>query len=71
MTTMPDWAAAPAWAQWWAYDFDGAAWWFEHEPYRGQFCWFGEGQRQPAGLVARVMKPSWRNTKLSRPAQYR
>ena len=28
----PDWAGAPDWAQWWAADSDGYAYWYRDEP---------------------------------------
>ncbi len=28
----PDWDSAPEWAQWWAVDADGAAFWYEYAP---------------------------------------
>ena len=73
MIVVPDWSIAPEWARWWVYDFDGAGWWFEDEPQPGKFVWNSDsGRRQAAGTVTGwVVKQSWRNTKLQRPAQYR
>jgi hypothetical protein len=28
----PEWSSAPAWAQWWAVDYGGNAYWYELEP---------------------------------------
>ena len=28
----PDWSGAPDWAQWWAADSDGYAYWYRDEP---------------------------------------
>ena len=28
----PDWRQAPGWAQWWAMDRDGKAWWYAQRP---------------------------------------
>ena len=28
----PDWAGAPPWAQWWAVDSDGYAYWYRNRP---------------------------------------
>ena len=29
----PDWSRAPEWAQWWAVDEDGSAYWFDSMPF--------------------------------------
>lgn len=35
----PDWAAAPAWAQWWAVDADGRAHWHMIRPVMRDGAW--------------------------------
>ena len=30
--TEPDWNQSPSWAQWFAVDSDGEAWWYETQP---------------------------------------
>ena len=36
----PDWSKAPGWAQWWAVDENGSAWWYAVEPRKGECTWF-------------------------------
>lgn len=46
MTYSPDWSTAPDWAQWWALDANGQAYWYERKPFRGFSSWllgFGRG----------------------------
>jgi len=38
----PDWSTAPEWAQYWAIDNDGRAYWYEHKPtieHDDRFVW--------------------------------
>ena len=59
----PDWSEAPEWAQYWAVDEDGSAWWYAEEPSRLAACW-NRGGRE-ARMLERV--PGWRNTLHKRP----
>lgn len=63
----PDWSQAPEWAQWWAVDWDGQAYWFGHKPYvLGEMGWVDrEFQQAPAGRAW----GDWRETLAQRPAQ--
>lgn len=40
----PDWRKAPTWAQYWAIDADGVAYWYETEPHaKGAMGYWGKG----------------------------
>lgn len=41
----PDWSKAPAWAKFWAVDFDGMANWFSHEPKESMCRWCYQRRR--------------------------
>jgi hypothetical protein len=46
---LPDWSQAPEWAQWWAVDSDGEAYWYEEEPRATTACFDIVGD--PGGMV--------------------
>lgn len=48
----PDWMKAPAWARFWAVDFDGLANWFSHEPEAAMGRWCYQQKRNRQHLVA-------------------
>lgn len=56
----PDWKQAPTWAQWWAVDANGTAWWHEFEPKLYSRQWFQEGQCYEARFVALPEGCDWR-----------
>lgn len=66
----PDWGDAPRWAQWWAVDCDGEAYWFEAEPVRCSSVWdssAGGMSRMLACGYTDVDKINWRTSLIQRP----
>lgn len=60
----PDWNDAPEWASWLAMDSDGAWWWYEREPRRGERT-FGAGYGRATPAI--VVISDWSETLESRP----
>ena len=66
----PDWTQAPDWAQWWAVDADGMAWWYATQPeyLNGAGTeWDGDQQTRRVGLVDLPLGIDWRTTLRRRP----
>lgn len=64
-TIEPDWSKAPEWANWWAMDEDGTAWWYENKTYCKENEWTGTGNCMK---VSRK-NDGWRDTLRERPKQ--
>lgn len=70
----PDWSQAPDWANWWAVDADGDAFWYESEPRQGKDHWQPPGYDRPFADARRWQRDdnwrddnAWRATLRSRP----
>ena len=61
----PDWSTAPHWANWWAMDGDGTAWWYEDEPIpsRRYARWIVNGD----GRNCAASNTDWRSMLVARP----
>lgn len=62
----PDWDTAPKWAQWWAVDECGAAWWYAQKPVCRGVSWrsnFGDYKED----VGDKTHPAWRDSLAYRP----
>lgn len=60
----PDWNTAPDWAQWWAVDKSGSAFWYEGEPQSDDMQWWcGEAIRLERDFPC----SNWRSTLRQRP----
>ena len=61
----PDWSTAPHWANWWAMDGDGTAWWYEDEPIpsRRYARWIVKGD----GRSCAASNTDWRSMLVARP----
>ena len=72
----PDWSTAPRWAQWFAIDGNGEAWWYEIEPYVrtrdnmwGMKFSYNEGwQCEPTETYLEAIW-DWQNSLKKRPAE--
>jgi hypothetical protein len=62
----PDWSQAPEWAQWWAVDPDGSAYWFEEEPVVTDECW-DNVHFQYEMVDGLSVVDNWQETKVQRP----
>jgi hypothetical protein len=62
----PDWSAAPDWAQWWAVDESGDAYWYKGAPNCEDVQWWAVGIAE-AGSVD-LAGTNWRTTLRQRPA---
>lgn len=60
----PAWSQAPEWAQWWAADTNGAAYWFGKQPEVGDGSWLA---KYPCEWDESRC-PQWRQTLRRRPA---
>ena len=61
MNEQPDWTAAPTWAQYWAADADGIAYWHERRPKpRDDAYWHSDRRKSPAGMVYLPTFAHWR-----------
>jgi hypothetical protein len=68
----PDWATAPEWAQWWAVDSKGWAYWYAKEPYITEHKgWWTSAGQQEADTDKDVSAgcPAWRDTLTQRPQE--
>jgi hypothetical protein len=65
----PDWKRAPTWAQWWAVDIGGNAYWHENKPTLYSRVWFQEGRSVLARFVALPEGCDWRVMCYSRPLE--
>lgn len=65
----PDWRQAPTWAQWWAVDVGGNAYWHENEPTLYSRVWFQEGKSVLARFVALPEGCDWRVMCYERPVE--
>ena len=67
----PEWDKAPAWAQFWHYNRDGAAWWSEKQPTLKGSHWIiegGGGAIESAGFINAVWaKANFENSLRQRP----
>ena len=71
-----DWTEAPSWAQWFAIDGNGEAWWYEIEPYVRtkdnmwgmKFSCNREWQCEPTGTYPEAIW-DWQNSLKKRPAE--
>ncbi len=61
----PDWTTAPEWAQWWAVDESGFAYWYEDMPVCNSGTW--RGQRYEWAWDYDHC-PAWRKSLMQRPA---
>lgn len=61
-TMTPDWETAPEWAEWWAVDEDGAAYWYDVEPRMVKSMWWAAGAKD-------MLQPftNWRESLEQRP----
>ncbi len=61
----PNWDNAPDWANYWAVDGDGVAWWYEIKPQHneGDNGWIGDGVLSGADSTCE----SWKETLQPRP----
>lgn len=68
----PDWTQAPEWAQWWAVDNDGSAYWFEVEPFDIGVSWWEtyDGRFTLADRIDYI-NIAWRSTLTQRPQEAR
>jgi len=57
--TEPDWTQAPSWAQWFAIDGAGRAWWYEIEPTPKWTSWRGMISHAGEYLASAARVPSW------------
>lgn len=62
----PDWSQAPTWAQWWAQDATGAAFWYERKPSMYHDEGWACGGR---ATLAYLPGTNWRETLQQRPGQ--
>jgi hypothetical protein len=67
----PDWATAPEWAQWWAANPNGCAWWYEQQPWKGMNWWNPTAGRRdfvPATHPT-AFYPEWNHSVTQRPQE--
>ena len=65
----PDWTTAPDWAQWWAMDEIGLAWWYEQKPECCRATWestLGHYKEDTSAEQAKSY-PAWRDSLAQRP----
>ena len=65
----PDWSTAPEWAQWWAMDEIGLAWWYEQKPECCRATWestLGHYKEDTSAEQAKSY-PAWRDSLAQRP----
>ena len=66
----PDWQNSPRWAQYWAVDADGHAYWHAKRPKpQDDIIWHSPGPKSPAGLVYLPTTAHWRWSLREREAQ--
>lgn len=63
-----DWDEAPEWAEWWAIDWGGRAYWYEYEPTIIGTAWYLESK----GMIKICCEsdtnyPAWRQSLRRRP----
>ena len=63
----PDWSNAPGWAQWYAIDVGGDAYWWEDEPDCGFLQWLSNDEFCEAKTVDLPIGIDWRLCKWQRP----
>lgn len=64
----PDWTTAPTWAQWWAVDADGIAYYFEEIPKNlGEFWASVNDVKSKKDRICPDLAPIWRETLTKRP----
>lgn len=67
---LPDWSAAPDWAQWWMADDQGVTFWSEAKPELGSVSWQVDGESADRITNAAPVPPAdldWRTTLRKRP----
>ena len=72
MLVEPNWHAAPGWAEWWAVDWDGRAYWYEYAPTIIGTAWYlgsnhNGGRTKRCGQILVDAYPAWRQSLRRRP----
>lgn len=64
----PDWSVAPDWAQWWAMDSSGHAYWHSEKPRASEryLTWESSGDNEDACFIEHG---NWRTTLQARPTE--
>ena len=63
----PNWDEAPEWANWWAVDEDGSAWWYILKPSLDESEWFTERVDSNFAGRANLNGYDWKQTLTQRP----